>query len=183
MKPSDTASPQGRSSDIHREEIIIVGAGQAGLSMGYWLRKLQRSFLLLEAGPRIGESWRQRVSPPWCYSRLGATARCPAWLFQAFRKVVPRKTSWQTISTPMPTTLRFPSRRTHGLCVCSSTRRRSCCKPHTAPIKRRPSSWQRGHFTTHAFRYSPRRSPRKCSSFTRPPTTTRQRFLQALSWW
>lgn len=60
MKPSDTASPQGRSSDAHREEVIIVGAGQAGLSMGYWLRKLQRSFLLLEAGPRIGESWRQR---------------------------------------------------------------------------------------------------------------------------
>ena len=40
--------------------IIIVGAGQAGLSMGYWLRKLQRSFLLLEARPRIGESWCQR---------------------------------------------------------------------------------------------------------------------------
>ncbi len=60
MKASDTASPQGRSSDIHREEIIIEDAEQAGLSMGYWLRKLQRSFLLLEAGPRIGESWRQR---------------------------------------------------------------------------------------------------------------------------
>jgi putative flavoprotein involved in K+ transport len=60
MKASDTASPQGRSSDVHREEIIIVGAGQAGLSMGYWLKRKPRSFLLLEAGPRIGESWRQR---------------------------------------------------------------------------------------------------------------------------
>src|SRR5215470_3967303 len=60
MKASDTASPLGRGSDIHREEIIIVGAGQAGLSMGYWLKRQQRSFLLLEAGPRIGESWRQR---------------------------------------------------------------------------------------------------------------------------
>jgi len=60
MKASDTASPQGRGSDIHREEIIIVGAGQAGLSMGYWLKRQSRSFLLLEAGPRLGESWRQR---------------------------------------------------------------------------------------------------------------------------
>ena len=60
MKASDIASPQGRSSDVHREEIIIVGAGQAGLSMGYWLKRKPRSFLLLEAGPRIGESWRQR---------------------------------------------------------------------------------------------------------------------------
>ena len=60
MKASDEASPQERSSDVRREEIIIAGAGQAGLSMGYWLKRQQRSFLLLEAGPRIGESWRQR---------------------------------------------------------------------------------------------------------------------------
>ncbi len=60
MKASDTASPQRRGTDVHREEVIIVGAGQAGLSMGYWLKRQQRSFLLLEAGPRIGESWRQR---------------------------------------------------------------------------------------------------------------------------
>ncbi len=60
MKASDAATPQGRSSDVPREEIIIVGAGQAGLSMGYWLKRKPRSFLLLEAGRRIGESWRQR---------------------------------------------------------------------------------------------------------------------------
>jgi len=60
MKATDEAKPQSRSSDVHHEEIIIVGAGQAGLSMGYWLKRQKRSFLLLEAGPRIGESWRQR---------------------------------------------------------------------------------------------------------------------------
>jgi putative flavoprotein involved in K+ transport len=60
MKATDEAKPPGRSSDVHREEIIIVGAGQAGLSMGYWLKRKPRSFLLLEAGRRIGESWRQR---------------------------------------------------------------------------------------------------------------------------
>ena len=37
MKASDEAKPQGRSSDVPHVEIIIVGAGQAGLSMGYWL--------------------------------------------------------------------------------------------------------------------------------------------------
>jgi putative flavoprotein involved in K+ transport len=60
MKATDAAKPQGRSSDVRREEIIVVGAGQAGLSMGYWLKRKPRSFLLLEAGPRIGESWRKR---------------------------------------------------------------------------------------------------------------------------
>ena len=42
MKASDEAKPQRRGSDVHRVEVIVVGAGQAGLSMGYWLRKLQQ---------------------------------------------------------------------------------------------------------------------------------------------
>src|SRR5258708_23066465 len=79
MKASDTASPQRRGTDVHREEVIIVGAGQAGLFMGYWLKRQQRSFLLLEAGPRIGESWRQRYDSlvlfsPRRYSALGGLA-------------------------------------------------------------------------------------------------------------
>jgi 2-polyprenyl-6-methoxyphenol hydroxylase-like FAD-dependent oxidoreductase len=49
MKASDEGRPQGRSSDVCREEIIIAGAGQAGLSMGYWLKRKPRSFQLLEA--------------------------------------------------------------------------------------------------------------------------------------
>jgi putative flavoprotein involved in K+ transport len=60
MKASNEANHRGRSSDAHCEEIIIVGAGQAGLSMGYWLKRQQRSFLFLEVGRCIGESWRQR---------------------------------------------------------------------------------------------------------------------------
>src|SRR5260370_6348919 len=79
MKASDTASPQRRGTDVHREEVIIVGAGQAGVFMGYWLNRQQRSFLLLEAGPRMGESWRQRYDSlvlfsPRRYSALGGLA-------------------------------------------------------------------------------------------------------------
>ncbi len=180
MRASDIASPQG--SNVHCEEIIIVGAGQAGLSIGYWLKRQQRSFLLPEAGPRIGESWRQRVSPPWSYSRLAATARCPAWHFRAIPQVVRRKTSWQTTSTPMPTTLRFPSRWTHGSWTCRNTKRHSCCTPHRASIKQRPSSWQRGLFTIHASRHSPRRSRHRSSSFTQPRIIIHPRFLRVPSW-
>src|SRR5438128_36004 len=118
MKASDEAQQQRRVTGARREEIIIVGAGQAGPSIGYWLKRQQRSFLLLEAGPGIGESWRKRVSPPWCYSRLAATARCPASHCQAIPTVVRRKTRWQTTSTPMPTTLRFLSRQAHGSRAC-----------------------------------------------------------------
>ncbi|WP_002146470.1 flavin-containing monooxygenase [Bacillus cereus] len=42
------------------KDIIIVGAGQAGLTMGYYLKQEGYSFLLLEAGKRVGDSWRKR---------------------------------------------------------------------------------------------------------------------------
>ena len=41
-------------------DVIIIGAGQAGLAMGYYLKQEGYNFLLLEAGNRIGDSWRNR---------------------------------------------------------------------------------------------------------------------------
>lgn len=43
-----------------RFEVIIVGGGQAGLALGYYLALQKRSFLILEGAPRIGHSWRTR---------------------------------------------------------------------------------------------------------------------------
>lgn len=39
---------------------IIIGAGQAGLAMGYYLAKLNHSFLILDAGQEVGEVWSKR---------------------------------------------------------------------------------------------------------------------------
>jgi putative flavoprotein involved in K+ transport len=41
-------------------KVIIIGAGQAGLSAGYFLKKNNLDFLILDAGKRIGDSWRNR---------------------------------------------------------------------------------------------------------------------------
>jgi putative flavoprotein involved in K+ transport len=41
-------------------DVIIVGAGQAGISIGYFLKNKGLSFVLLESNHRIGESWRKR---------------------------------------------------------------------------------------------------------------------------
>ena len=41
-------------------DVIIIGAGQAGLSMGYYLKKTNLSFLILDKGARIGEVWKNR---------------------------------------------------------------------------------------------------------------------------
>lgn len=41
-------------------KVIVIGAGQAGLSVGYYLSKLRVPFVILDASKRIGDSWRTR---------------------------------------------------------------------------------------------------------------------------
>lgn len=56
---------------IERCETIIIGGGQAGLSVGYHLKKAGRSFVILDASERVGDSWRKR----WDSLRLFTPAR------------------------------------------------------------------------------------------------------------
>lgn len=41
-------------------EVVIIGAGQAGLSMGYYLQKERIPFLILDSNESVGDSWRKR---------------------------------------------------------------------------------------------------------------------------
>jgi len=41
-------------------KVIVIGAGQAGLSVGYYLKKAGIPFLILDANKRVGDSWRKR---------------------------------------------------------------------------------------------------------------------------
>ena len=41
-------------------EVVVVGGGQAGLAMGYFLARQGRRFVILEAGPSVGTAWRER---------------------------------------------------------------------------------------------------------------------------
>jgi len=41
-------------------DVLIIGAGQAGLAMAYYLKKENVSFLLLDQSERVGDSWRKR---------------------------------------------------------------------------------------------------------------------------
>ena len=45
---------------IERYELVVVGAGQAGLAAGYWLAKQGMDFLVVDANARVGDSWRKR---------------------------------------------------------------------------------------------------------------------------
>src|SRR5215217_2378564 len=54
-----------------RVETIIIGGGQAGLSVGYHLARRGKRFVILEANERVGDSWRAR----WDSLRLFSPAR------------------------------------------------------------------------------------------------------------
>ncbi len=43
-----------------RLDVIVVGAGQAGLAMGYFLARRGLRFLILERAPAVGQAWRER---------------------------------------------------------------------------------------------------------------------------
>ena len=64
-------------------ETIVIGGGQAGLSIGYYLKQLGQRFVILDANARIGGAWRTRT---WDSLRLFTPARyngLPGWSFPA----------------------------------------------------------------------------------------------------
>ena len=57
--------------DSRELQTIVIGGGQAGLSVGYHLAKRGLPFQILDANPRIGDAWRNR----WDSLRLFNPAR------------------------------------------------------------------------------------------------------------
>jgi len=55
----------------NRFDTIVIGGGQAGLAVGYFLSKAGQSFVILDAHRRIGDAWRKR----WDSLRLFTPAR------------------------------------------------------------------------------------------------------------
>ncbi len=63
--------PEQKPLATERFDVIVIGAGQAGLAVGYHLKKRGVRFLILDANERIGDSWRKR----WDSLRLFTPAR------------------------------------------------------------------------------------------------------------
>jgi putative flavoprotein involved in K+ transport len=43
-----------------RFDVVVIGAGQAGLTIGYFLARQNRHFVILEAEESVGSAWRRR---------------------------------------------------------------------------------------------------------------------------
>jgi putative flavoprotein involved in K+ transport len=72
----------GSPPETERFETVVIGGGQTGLTVGYYLAQFGQPFVIVDAGERIGDSWRQRwdslrLFTPACYDGL------PGWPFPA----------------------------------------------------------------------------------------------------
>jgi putative flavoprotein involved in K+ transport len=78
MESAAPTNPAGERAPDY--EVIVIGAGQAGLAMGYFLTRRGVKFAILEASDSIGAAWRDRwdsltLFTPRRYSSL------PGWAF------------------------------------------------------------------------------------------------------
>jgi putative flavoprotein involved in K+ transport len=60
-----------RAGDTERVSVVVIGAGQTGLSVGYFLAKHGVPFVILDAHARVGDVWRRR----WDSLRLFTPAK------------------------------------------------------------------------------------------------------------
>jgi putative flavoprotein involved in K+ transport len=73
-----------------RYETVVIGGGQAGLAVGYFLKQEGRSFVVLDASERIGDSWRTRWDSLKLYSPAFRDG-LPGMRFPAMRNAYPTK--------------------------------------------------------------------------------------------
>jgi putative flavoprotein involved in K+ transport len=54
------SEPSTPSQSVDDVEVAVIGAGQTGLAMGYFLRRQGRRFVILERAGQIATAWRER---------------------------------------------------------------------------------------------------------------------------
>ena len=60
-----------KTYETQHTHTVVIGGGQAGLSVGYHLAKRGIPFVILDAHPRVGDAWRNR----WDSLRLFTPSR------------------------------------------------------------------------------------------------------------
>src|SRR5690242_8358735 len=71
MSKSNPRTSRPSSTRVERFETVVVGGGQAGLSLGYHLARLGVDCVILTDEARVGDNWRRR----WDSLRLFTPAR------------------------------------------------------------------------------------------------------------
>src|SRR4029453_1227696 len=94
---------------VEHVNVVVIGAGLAGLAIGYYLARRARRFVILEAHPRVGDSWRRR----WDSLRLFTPAHfdsLPGQPFPAPPYSFPTKDQMAAYPEQYAATFRLPVR-------------------------------------------------------------------------
>lgn len=112
-----TSAISGRGAEAGRPvrtgcehfETVVIGGGQTGLTVGYYLARHNRPFVIVDAHERIGDSWRQR----WDSLRLFTPARydgLPGWPFPGKAWSFPTRNEMADYLEAYATRFEFPIR-------------------------------------------------------------------------
>jgi len=110
--------PMSSTDNVFRTSTIVIGGGQSGLAVGYYLKKMNIPFLILDANHRTGDSWRKR----WDSLRLFTPARyngLPGVRFPAASHYFPTKDEMAIFLEDYATSFELPIR--HDISVDSLT--------------------------------------------------------------
>jgi putative flavoprotein involved in K+ transport len=76
--------------ETERFDTVVIGGSQAGLTIAYHLKKAGRSFVILEANPRVGDAWRRRYDSLRLFTPARYTG-LPGWRFPGRGSRTPTK--------------------------------------------------------------------------------------------
>ena len=165
-------------------DVVVIGAGQAGLAAGYHLARTNLRFEILEAAPRVGDCWRRR----WDSLRLFTPAQhdgLPGLPFPAAPNTFPGKEEFAAyleryaarFGLPVRTGVRVEGVRPAGagFAVDTPGRHRAGAQRHRGHRGQRPPP----HSRTPPPDWTP-----ASSSCTAPSTAARRTSPTATcSWW
>ena len=60
LERTTSGAPTGSAPGVGGVEVAVIGAGQAGLAIGYFLARQGRRFVIIEASDAVGSAWRNR---------------------------------------------------------------------------------------------------------------------------
>lgn len=89
-------------------DVLVIGAGQAGLAAGYHLARTKLSYLIVDRHARIGDSWRCRYDSLTLFTPR-AFSTLPGLTLDGDPQGYPARESLRTISKPMPAISTCPS--------------------------------------------------------------------------
>nr|WP_128796089.1 NAD(P)/FAD-dependent oxidoreductase [Corallococcus coralloides] len=105
----------------HRTDVVIIGGGQSGLALGYYLSRRGQRYIILDSGSEVGHMWRNRweslqLITPCPYNNLpGQDFEGPAWSFPTKDQVADYLARYaQKFSIPVRTQHHVSSLRRDG---------------------------------------------------------------------